>query len=317
MPRLAFLPLALAATAFSADPAHADVPEPVRAMIEAAIATGDADKVATVVELAKQTNPDDTAEIDAMHGAFLQQKEEEARLAAAAKEQELAEAGVLDNWSGEGQIGAFQSSGNTDSVGVSSILKLKREGLAWSHRMRLSADYQRTNGQTTREQFLASYEPRYQINDRLFAYGLLQYERDRFQGFSARYATSAGIGYKVIATPDMSLSIKAGPAFRRTEFVTGRSEDRLAGLVGLDFDWRISDSIKLTQDTNAVAETGGQATVIFDSSNTSLNLITGVEAKISDSLSARLSYAIEYDSNPPAGAVATDTLTRFTLVYGF
>ena len=46
-------------------------------------------------------------------------------------------------------------------------------------------------------------------------------------------------------------------------------------------------------------------------------LTSGLEATISDGLTTRLSYTVDYDSNPPAGAVSTDTLTRFTLVYGF
>ena len=41
-----------------------------RKMIDAAVATGDKAKVAAVVEIAKQTNPDDTAEIDALDAAF-------------------------------------------------------------------------------------------------------------------------------------------------------------------------------------------------------------------------------------------------------
>ena len=49
-----------------AAPAAAELPQPVRAMIDAAIATGDAAKVATVLELARQTNPAETAEIDAL-----------------------------------------------------------------------------------------------------------------------------------------------------------------------------------------------------------------------------------------------------------
>ena len=53
-----------------------------------------------------------------------------------------------------------------------------------------------------------------------------------------------------------------------------------------------------------------RATPAFD-------IITGLEAKVSDRLTTRLSYDVEYDSNPPAGAVETDTLSRFTLVYGF
>jgi putative salt-induced outer membrane protein len=66
-----------------------------------------------------------------------------------------------------------------------------------------------------------------------------------------------------------------------------------------------------------VADSGGAATVIVDSTATSVFATTGLEAKISDGLTTRLSYTVDYNSNPPAGAVSTDTLTRFTLVYGF
>ena len=60
-----------------------------------------------------------------------------------------------------------------------------------------------------------------------------------------------------------------------------------------------------------------EALVIVDGSNTTLTAVTGIEADLIDSLKARLSYTVDYDSNPPAGAVSTDTLTRFTLIYGF
>ena len=92
---------------------------------------------------------------------------------------------------------------------------------------------------------------------------------------------------------------------------------RIAGLVALDFDWNITKRLTLTQDTNAVAETGGSAIAIIDSRNTTLDLITGLNATINSSLSARFSYAVEYDSNPPPGAVQTDTLSRVTLIYDF
>ena len=146
---------------------------------------------------------------------------------------------------------------------------------------------------------------------------MAQYERDRFQGFSGRYAVSGGIGYRVLDEDNIKLSVKAGPAYRITEFNDGTSESRIAALLGLDFDWDISDRLKLTHDTNAVAEGGASAQAIIDSSNTSLNFVTGLNAKISDRISARVSYAIEYDSNPPAGAVQTDTLSRITLIYDF
>ena len=286
-------------------------------MIDAAIASGDAERVEAVVATARAAFPGDAGEIDAIWTQYQADQAEIAAAQAAQEEAELRQAGLFDNWSGEGQIGAFQSSGNTDEFGVTAALALEREGIDWEHRPRLTADYRRLNGATSREQFLARYEPRYQISERLFAYGLAQYERDRRQGYSSRYALSGGIGYKVIDEENMELSVKAGPAYRITQFTDGTSASRLAGLFGADFAWDISDNLKFTQDASSTVETGGEALVIVDSANTSISATTGLEAGLTDALSARLSWTIEYDSNPPAGAVKTDTLSRFTLVYGF
>jgi putative salt-induced outer membrane protein len=312
----AIRPLGLLLAACAA-PASAELPDPVRAMIDAAIATGDAAQVKTVVDLAKQTNPDDLAEIDALDAGFKAQLAERVAAEQARKEEEIRTAGLFENWSGKGQVGAFQSSGNSDDAGVSLALNLDRKGIDWQHKLRANMDYRRSNGRTSREQYLLAYEPRFNIDPDLFAYSLAQYERNRIQGFLGRYSVSGGFGYNVIDTPSLDLSIKAGPAFRRSEFVDGTSEDRLGGLAGLDFDWRITDRLTFTQDSNMIAETGGSATVIVDSSRTTLALVTGLEAKMTDRLTTRLSYAVDYDSNPPADAVSTDTLTRFTLVYGF
>lgn len=301
----------------AAEPAQAELPEPVRKMVEAAMESGDPAKVDAIISVAKQTNPEDEAELDTMQAAFDAHRKQLAAKEAEAKEAEIRSAGLLERWKGKGQIGAFQSSGNSDNVGVSVALSLTREGIDWSHRMNASMDYQQSNDVTSREQYMFKYEPRYQINPRLFAFGLAQYEKDRFQGFSSRYAASGGFGYKLFDTDSLELSLQAGPAWRRTDFLSGESESKLAALIGMDFDWAISDRLSLTQNTNVVADAGGSAVAIIDSNNTTINLDTGLEAKVSDKLTTRLAYAVKYNSNPPAGSVSTDTLTRFTLVYGF
>ena len=215
--------------ALTCAPAQAELPEPVRAMIEAAIATGDAAKVTTLVEIARQTNPDDVAEIDAMAQAFTAERAAQTAAEAAAAQTALRQSHMFDNWSGEGQIGAFQSSGNTDAVGLTAQLQLKRRGIDWEHNLRASTDYRRTSGNTDREQFSAAYEPRFQIQDGLFAYALAQAERNRIQGFASRYAVSGGLGYRVFDAEGLSLSLQAGPAWRQTNLVTGLSESSIAG----------------------------------------------------------------------------------------
>jgi putative salt-induced outer membrane protein len=107
----------------------------------------------------------------------------------------------------------------------------------------------------------------------------------------------------VIDLDNMYLSVKAGPAYRKTEFLTGISDDNVAALAALDFDFSLSERLKLTQEASAY----------FQSGNSTYISATGIEA----GLVARLSYTAEHDTNPPIGAVQTDTLSRFTLIYSF
>lgn len=301
----------------TATAAQAELPEGARAMIDAAIASGDEKKVATVIGLARSTWPEERSTIDAINDQWKITLAARRAAEAEAERTALINADMFDRWTGEGELGAFQSSGNTESVGVAAALRLDREGIDWTHSIRLRADYQRQNGSTSREQFAASYEPRWQFDENIFAYGLAQYERDRIQGFSSRYSVSGGLGYRILDNSKLKLSLKAGPAYRVTDFTDGTSADRLAGLVGIDFDWQMLDRLKLTQDVEALAETGGEATLIFDGANTTINLVTGLDFRVSNRLRSRLSYKVEYDSNPPAGSEGTDTLTRATLIYGF
>ncbi len=287
--------------------AHAQLAKPVRDMIDAAIASGDVDAVATVLDLARQANPDAAEELDGIAATFATSQEEAAALASAQEEEEIRNAGLLDNWSGQGEIGAFRATGNTSETGLTAAVELRREGIDWEHQLRARADYQKSSGVTTREQFLAAYQPRYNLSDRIYLFGLAQWERDRFQGFDARYSVSGGVGYRVFDNDSMRLLVEGGPAWRRTEFSDGTTDQSIAGYAALDYDWQVTDRIAFTQD----------ASVFLESGNTTLQSITGLEAGLGSGLTARASYTVEHDTNPPAGAIKTDTLTRFTLIYGF
>lgn len=290
--------------------ASAQLPEPVRAMIAKAQTTDDVEAMAVLIDLADETFPGNSEELNAIMRDFRTRVDAKmaanAEAEAQAEEQAIRSAGLFENWSGTGELGAFMSSGNADNTGVTATLALTKDGIDWRHKLAARADYQRSEGVTTREQFLASYEANYKISDRLFAYALGQYERDRFQGFSARYAVSGGLGYDVL-TDGPTLSVKAGPAWRRTELIGGGVTSDIAGLAAADFDWDIAENLTFTQDASAFVQSGS-STFVSD---------TGLQASISDAVSVRLSYTVEHDTDPPAGAVKTDTLSRITLIYGF
>ncbi|MGB3377866.1 MAG: DUF481 domain-containing protein [Allopontixanthobacter sediminis] len=287
--------------------ALAQLPPSVRAMIDAAIATGDPKKVATVIELAKLTNPDAVDEIDQIDSEFASLRAEIVAAEQRAKEDAIRSAGVFEYWSGKGEIGAFRATGNSSYTGATAGLDLQRTGIDWRHKFRAQLNYQRTNGVTSREQYLAAYEPNYSLSDEIYLYGLTQYESDRFQGYSSRYSFSGGAGYRVLDREGAYLTVNAGPAYRNTQLLTGEIESELAALAAVDLDFSLTDRIKITED----------ASVYYQAGNSTYIAATGLEAGLGSGLAARLSYKVEHDSHPPLNAVKTDTHSRFTLIYGF
>lgn len=261
--------------------AAAALPEPVRAMIiDAAITTGDETKVRTVIELARATNPDGIAELDTITANFEADLAVAKAAAEATRHDEIRRAGLFETWSG-----------NASNIGLTVGAGLTRDGIVWRHRLNARADYQESEGVVTREQYFFAYEPNYKLSERLYAYSLAQYEQDRFQGFSSRYSASGGIGYDVLADAPVTLSIKAGSAWRRTDLVDGTSSKAFAGLAAVDFDWQLAETISLSQDASALLRSG-RSTLISD---------TGLVAKVSNDVSIRPSYTVEHDTAcPPA-----------------
>ena len=316
MPRLALATATFVAASLPT-PAVAALPEPVKAMIDAAIASGNKPDVLAVVKIAKATNPDDLAEINAIMSDYNARLAEQAKAALREKQ----EAGLFENWKGQGELGGFRSTGNTRNLGVSGGLKLVKDAVKWRLNFLARADYERNKGKTTRDQLSATIEPNYKFGKSLYAYGLAQFERDRLQGFAARYTLSGGLGYELVKTKDLRLAVKAGPAIRITDFAAGDSKSSLAALVGLDLDWKISDNLKFSQDTGGTYASDAQgftsASAVIDSDNISFAATSAFDAKLLGALSARFSYTIEHETNPPVGRIKTDTLSRATLVYDF
>ncbi|HEX5262648.1 MAG TPA: DUF481 domain-containing protein, partial [Phenylobacterium sp.] len=117
-------------------------PKAVIDMIDAA--AGDPATLKTVVEIAKKTNPDSTAEIDAEVKALAERAEAE-RVA------KLSHQTFFEGWSGKGQAGGFVSTGNSDDRGLTVVLGFTKESLHWRHGFEVLADYQESDGEASKE----------------------------------------------------------------------------------------------------------------------------------------------------------------------
>ena len=296
------LPLLLAAVAplLLANTDPASIPPQIRAMLDAAMASGNEGEVATIVKYGSTAAPDAAEAI-----AKVVDDWKAARLAQ--KQAKLQEAGLFDLWSGRAELGGFISTGNSNSEGVSAALSLTRDGLNWRHKFRFQADYQRSLGVTSREHYLASWEPNWKLDDRSYVYGSTLFESDRFLGYRTRYSVSAGAGDSAIKGKAMKLDLELGPAWRSTAFTDGAVERSIAARGSLDFAWKFAPGLQLTQVGSAYVERY----------NSTLTGTTALNAKVLGPLSAQFSYNIQYESMPPAGRQTTDTIGRAGLSYAF
>jgi putative salt-induced outer membrane protein len=281
--------------------AHADpIPEKVADMIRAASADGDAAELAATVKVAKKANPRSAGEIDALVARL--QSEADARHRA-----EIMQWGIFDGWKGQGEAGIANSTGNTRSTSVALGLNFARTGLAWDHILTATVDYQRDNGVESKSRYFAGYTGHYKFDDRLYGVGLLSWEGDRFAGFNSRLSESIGLGYAIIKSPDMALSVEAGPALRQTDYIVGGSQNSFAGRAAVNYLWNILPDLAFTQTVSYYGESR-DSTLVSD---------TGVTVNLTGALSARASYHVQYESDPPLALENTDATSRLTLVYSF
>lgn len=292
--RAAFALLALTAAPALSEP----IPPPVAAMIEAAAANPD--QLRVVAEIARKTNPASVAEIDARVAAIN-------AAAARAREERLAAQGALEGWTGNGEVGGFISTGNTNNRGLAIGLNIAKETRHWKHAFRGLVDYQEDQGVTSRERYFTGYEGNWKFSPRGFAVLALSFEKDRFSGFSSRFTEALGLGYRLIDGKRITLAVDGGPALRQTMLTNGTSQSELAARAALNAKWVITPALTFTET----------ATYTSDQRNSSLLSLSQLTARLNGRLSARMSYQVNNESNPPAGRENTDTVTRATLVYNF
>lgn len=302
MCRVMRLPLLLVAAApmllANADPAS--IPPQIKAMLDAALASGNEGDVATIMKYAGTAAPDSKEAIAKLVDDWKKKRSDE-------KTAKLQDAGFFDLWSGRAELGGFISTGNSESQGVSASLALTRNGLDWRQKFKAQVDYQRSLGVTSREHYLAAWEPNWKIDDRSYIYGAGQFESDRFLGYTTRYSVSAGAGYSALKGDRLKLDLELGPAYRATSFTDGETERSIAARGSVDFAWKLSKGVQLTQNASAYVERY----------NSTVTGTTALNAKVLGPLSAQLSYNVQYESMPPEGRVTTDQISRAGLVYAF
>ena len=275
------------------------MPAGVDAMIRKAAESGDKAKIDSVADVAKATYPQYEVQVSQLADAL---KAEIDRQHMA----ELKSRSLLEGWKGSIEAGFNKTTGNTKETGTLFQVDTTRDGLTIRQRINALHDRQKTDGDLTRSRSLANYQLNLKLGERVSVYGLAAWEKDRFAGYTRRFTESFGIGYQLLKTDRMSLSVDAGPAFRQVRYLEGGSKSEMAARGSIAYRWNILPSLTFSQD----------ATAILDGSKT-FTSTTAVTTKLLGALSGRLSYYVIHEGDPIDDRKKTDTAMRLSLVYSY
>jgi putative salt-induced outer membrane protein len=224
-------------------------------------------------------------------------------------------------WTGKGEAGAVLARGNADTTTADVKFDGSDSFGNWKDTAHLAFLYGQSTGFTTAQRLEGAWQTDYNYSKKMFVFGSIVGEDDRFDGFVYQATLSTGLGYKVVDSDTTKLTLTAGFGYRRLEAETinkdadgrvisreplGSSSDGV-GTVGLDYSQQITKTTKLV-DRLAI-QSGGQNTAVANDFSISVNM--------TQALALSLGYGVRYNSQPPFGTKSTDELTTVNLVYAF
>jgi len=220
-------------------------------------------------------------------------------------------------WTGEGSFGAGTTTGNTDTTDYGLGLKLAREAGPWAVTLEAIGEYAETNGVENKNRMFFAGQADRDFSERMYGFGRASWEQDEFSGFESRAFAGIGVGYRLLTGERTIWAVELAPGVKFDEVrqtvlpgpvvVPAYSDTGLSVIGASRFAHPFNDNVKLTNDT----------TVTWADTSTQIDNRLAVTAALGGALSARVSYNVRHDTDPPFGFEATDTATRVSLVYAF
>ncbi|WP_158771021.1 YdiY family protein [Paraglaciecola sp. L1A13] len=217
----------------------------------------------------------------------------------------------------DGELGFIATSGNTETTSLNAKLSAHQELEQWSNDFLFEGLYKNddvaidddtSEKQTTAQKFFISGQGNYKLanpDHRLFAFG--SYEDDRFSSFNYQSTVAAGWSQKLWDNETTKFEYSVGPGYSFAETAEGEDADSAIVRGALGFNWKISDTATFKQTMST--EVGED--------NTKSKSITSLSAKINSSLSMKLTFTLDHNSNVTSDTEKLDTQTAATIVYTF
>lgn len=284
----------------------AELPENYKKSLEAAYATKDNFVIEATISAMGKTN----AQFSEQAHTYLASLEDAPKVAALQEKNRLAKLPWYhpDLWSGELSAGIDLQKGNTDRQKINSAIKVVRKTDLWETTINLSQKSTHENNEKTEDEFKASGEGRYKLDDRRFLFGDAEYVKDPLSGYTYRMSETVGVGYTTELSEKAKIDTKISLGLRHSESEdTGAVEHEAIIKPALAYNRKLRDNVEFEQllSTNI-----GQEFILSEST-------TSLKTKLFDNLYFKVVFDIDHTNEVPEGKKNMDTQTLMQIVYGF
>jgi putative salt-induced outer membrane protein len=215
--------------------------------------------------------------------------------------------GVVQGLRGSAAVTASGSSGNTDTADLDLAGRITYGVGSWSHLFGFAGEFGESDGVTDEETIFGVYEGSRAFTPQLYAFGTGRLEYDSFATNERDAFLGGGLGYRIVNTSDFAWRVQAGPGIRYIEDQEGESDTEWAGIASSRFFYGLTDVVSVTNDTD----------ILTSDADTTVDNDFGINYRLSSTLSTRLSYRTEYNSDPLPDTDSTDNTIGLSLVVGF
>jgi len=302
--------------------AHAEISADMKAMLRMAATQGDQKILSTLTDYAIKINPDQAEEIRTfvasvnpvtVETAVMGNPETPSVTTSVISREAAPESKIhygyfnLRGWDGDVELNLLNSSGNTQNTSIGLGGKLGRETGKFHHLITGFFDFNKNTGIKDKQKWGLGYKLDMDISERSYVSAFGGYDNDQFGPFRERFTLSAGYGYHLIQSDDVSLSLEGGPSVLLTKELAGEAYlSELTAFASSHFVWDINKRSKLENDTG-----------LFIGARNVLDSKSALTVKINGALSSKFSFDILYDKDAPLGRKKTDTVARAGLLYDF
>lgn len=210
-------------------------------------------------------------------------------------------------WTGSVALGFSATSGNTDTADLSLAGRFRYGNGPWNHTIGFAAEFAEDNDVRNKEEIYATYDVNRYFNDNFYVFGLGSVRYDDFNSNRLDAFLGFGPGYRVINQANQTWRLQAGPGVRYLEDQNGNDLTDVAAIASSRYFYAFNENVSLTNDTD----------ILYSDDQTLVTNDLGVNFRVTNAISTRVSYRSEWDSNPLANFDSSDNSLGVSLVYGF